>query len=165
MGVEQTYVRKYISLENGQFETVIDTNFSNPNEWANPEGYASIENSKGTTILDRNFTKVYPGIQPQEHLDNVQVVPNPYFSRSRFKESEFERKIRFTNLPSKCKISIFTISGELIYQLEHDDESSGNIWWDMRTVNNQEVSPGLYLYHVENETNSNEKIGKFAVIR
>jgi hypothetical protein len=165
MGVEPTYVTKYLPLSNGQFETVIDTNFSNPNEWANPEGYASIENSKGTTILDRNFAQVYPGIQPQENLDNVQVVPNPYFSRSKFKESEFERRIRFTNLPSKCKISIFTISGELIYQLEHDDESSGNIWWDMRTVNNQEIAPGLYLYYIENEMNSNEKIGKFAVIR
>jgi hypothetical protein len=165
MGVEPTYVTRFIPIGDGQFETVVDTNFSNPNEWANPEGYASIENSKGTTILDRNFSQAYPGIQPQQNLDNVKVVPNPYFSRSRFKESEFERRIRFTNLPSKCKISIFTIAGELVYQLEHDDESSGNLWWDMRTVNNQEVAPGLYLYHIENETDSDEKIGKFAVIR
>ena len=35
----------------------------------------------------------------------------------------------------------------------------------MRTLNNQEVAPGLYLYHIENQTDSNEKIGKFAVIR
>jgi hypothetical protein len=35
----------------------------------------------------------------------------------------------------------------------------------MRTVNNQEIAPGLYLYYIENEMNSNEKIGKFAVIR
>ena len=75
MGVEPTYVTRYIPLGDGQFETVIDTNFSNPNEWANPEGYASIENSKGTTILDRNFSQVYPGIQPQENLSSVKVVP------------------------------------------------------------------------------------------
>ena len=77
MGVEPTYVTRYLPLEDGQFKTVIDTNFSNPNEWANPDGYASIENSKGTTILDRNFTIVYPGIQPQNNLNDVKVVPNP----------------------------------------------------------------------------------------
>ena len=67
-GIEYTYsvvfmiwCRAYLchnlpSYRDGQFETVIDTNFSNPNEWANPEGYASIENSKGTTVLDRIFT-------------------------------------------------------------------------------------------------------------
>ena len=165
MGVEPTYVTRYLPLEDGQFKTVIDTNFSNPNEWANPDGYASIENSKGTTILDRNFTIVYPGIQPQNNLNDVKVVPNPYFSRSKFKESEFERRIRFTNLPKKCRINIFTISGELIFQIDHENEFSGNAWWDMRTLNNQEVAPGLYLYHIENQTDSNEKIGKFAVIR
>ena len=46
MGVEPTYVTRYLPLEDGQFKSVIDTNFSNPNEWANPDGYASIENSK-----------------------------------------------------------------------------------------------------------------------
>jgi len=170
MGVEPTYVTNYIPIDNGQFETVIDTNFSNPNEWANPEGYASIENSKGTTVLDRNFVQVYPGIQPQENLDHVKVVPNPYIARSQFKESEFQRQIRFTNLPSQCKIKIFTISGELVYELEHNNESSGNEWWDMRTVNNQEIAPGLYLYHIEKIENGNggkgeEIVGKFAVIR
>ena len=170
MGVEPTYVTRYIPLGDGQFETVIDTNFSNPNEWANPEGYASIENSKGTTILDRNFSQAYPGIQPQENLSNVKVVPNPYIARSQFKESEFQRQIRFTNLPRQCKIKIFTISGELVYEFEHNDEFSGNEWWDMRTVNNQEIAPGLYLYHIEkigsgNEGSVEEVVGKFAVIR
>ncbi|GIS53096.1 hypothetical protein Ct9H90mP29_01380 [bacterium] len=75
MGVEPTYVTRYIPLGDGQFETVIDTNFSNPNEWANPEGDASIENSKGTTILDRNFSQAYPGIQPQEKPEQCEGCP------------------------------------------------------------------------------------------
>ena len=98
------------------------------------------------------------------------MVPNPYISRSQFKESEFQRKIRFTNLPSKCKIKIFTISGELVYELEHDNEFSGNEWWDMRTVNNQEIAPGLYLYQIKTNEGADkgrnqEIVGKFAVIR
>ena len=170
MGVEPTYVKSYKSIGNGQFETVIDTNFSNPNEWANPEGYASIENSKGTTILDRNFVQVYPGVKPQNNLDNVNVVPNPYKVRSKFLESEFERRVRFTNLPQKCKISIFSLSGELIFEINHNNQLSGNEWWDLRTINNQEIAPGLYLYHIQNidlySGNAlDEVVGKFAVIR
>ena len=34
----------------------------------------------------------------------------------------------------------------------------------MRTENNNEVAPGLYIYYVESE-NGVEHIGKFAVIR
>ena len=170
MGVEPTYETRYISNVAGEFEAIIDTNYSNPNEWANPDGYASIENSKGTTILDRNFVQTYPGILPQDNLNDVKVVPNPYLGRSSFKESEFIRQIRFTNLPEKCIIKIFTLSGELVSEILHEDQSSGNEWWDMRTLNNQEASPGLYLYHIQklsstDNIKSEEIVGKFAIVR
>ena len=168
MGVEPTYKTSYIDRGGGIFESVVDTNFSNPNEWANPEGYASIENSKGTTILDRNFVQAYPGIRPQNDLDNVSVVPNPYIVRSGFKESEFNRRMRFINLPKECHIRVYTVSGELVSEIFHDDPDTGNAWWDMRTINNQEISPGLYIYHVS-KTNTSKRgsghVGKFAVIR
>ena len=32
------------NIGNGQYETIVDTNYSNPDQWANPEGYAAIEN-------------------------------------------------------------------------------------------------------------------------
>ena len=72
--------------------------------------------------------------------------------------------MRFTNLPQECRISIFTITGEIVKVIERSSQFDGNEWWDMRTVNNQEVAPGLYIYHVESN-NGKEKIGKFAVIR
>ena len=170
MGVEPTYETNYIKLDNGEFQSVIDTNFSNPDQWANPDGYASIENSKGTTILDRNFVQVYPGIKPQENLNTVRVVPNPYLARSNFKESEFLRRIRFINLPSKCVIKIFTLSGELVNKIDHNNENSGNEWWDLRTINNQEAAPGLYIYHIQqmdpyDNSQKQELVGKFAIVR
>ena len=167
MGVEPYYSVRYIDLGNGQYQTEIDTNFSNPNKWADPDGYASIENSKGTTILDRNFVQVYPGVSPTIDLKNVTVVPNPYIGGSKFNESEHSRKIRFTNLTKNCTIKIFTVAGELVTILRHSDESSGNAFWDMRTINNQEVGPGLYIYYIEdiNNKNGDSHIGKFAVVR
>ena len=97
-------------------------------------------------------------------LDTIKVVPNPYIVRSRFNETSISRKLRFTNLPQECRISIFTVTGELVRVLEHLNQFDGNEWWDLRTANNQEVAPGLYIYHVES-TNGEEKVGKFAVIR
>ena len=166
MGVESPYRTTYKDIGNGEFEAVIDTNFSNPDKWADPDGYASIENSKGTTVLDRNFVKVYPGVMPASDVSDIGVVPNPYKVHSGYQQSEHLRQIRFTNLPEKCTIMIFTLTGEHIRTLEHSDSESGNAWWDMRTVNNQEVVPGLYLFHVKQSGSSSEPfIGKFAVIR
>ena len=97
-------------------------------------------------------------------LDEIKVVPNPYVVRSRFNEAINSRKMRFTNLPQECRISIFTVTGEVVKVLDHNSQFDGNEWWDLRTDNNQEVAPGLYIYHVESK-NDKEKIGKFAVIR
>ena len=146
---------------------VVDTNYSNPDQWASPDGYASIENSKGTTILDRNFTQVYPGVTPITSLGDVGVVPNPYRVNSGFKEAEHLRQIRFTNLPEQCTIRIFSLTGEVVNIIDHNDSESGNAWWDMRTINNQEIAPGLYIYHVQSPSDigGDPFIGKFAVIR
>ena len=97
-------------------------------------------------------------------LDTIKVVPNPYIVRSRFNETSISRKLRFTNLPQECRISIFTVTGELVKVLDHNNQFDGNEWWDLRSANNQEIAPGLYIYHVESN-NGEEKIGKFAVIR
>ena len=166
MGVEPPYKTTYKDIGEGSFEAVVDTNYSNPDKWADPDGYASIENSKGTTVLDRNFIQVYPGVMPAADASNIGVVPNPYKVQSGFKESEHLRQIRFTNLPEKCAIKIYTLAGEHVSTIDHENAESGNAWWDMRTVNNQEVAPGLYLFYVEQSGSSSEPfIGKFAVVR
>ena len=167
MGVEPPFEETYTDIGNGQYEVAIDTNYSNPDQWANPEGYASIENSKGTTVLDRNFVQVYPGVMPVSSLGDVGVVPNPYRVNSGFKEDEHLRQLRFTNLPAQCKISIYTLNGEVVTIIEHDDSESGNAFWDMRSLNNQEVAPGLYIFHVQEPSSvgGDPYIGKFAVIR
>ena len=73
-----------------------------------------------------------------------------------------------TGLPEKCKISIFTVTGELVRTLPQDDPSSGFEYWNLRNENNQEVAPGLYLFTIEDTTtgNTNEPyVGKFVIIR
>ena len=92
-------------------------------------------------------------------------------ARSPFPETKYMRDIHFTNLPEKCIIKIYTINGEMVNTIKHENtegDESGTAKWNMRTVNNQEISPGLYIYTVEAKDNSGndiKHIGKFAVIR
>ena len=106
---------------------------------------------------------------PKDNLNELGVVPNPYIVRSGFKASEYIRQIRFTNLPERCDINIYTVSGEYVSTIKHDNPESGNEWWDMRTINNQELAPGLYLFYVSQKDasghTSETTVGKFAVIR
>ena len=167
MGIEPSLTKKFINIGNNEFEVEIDTNFSNPSKWADPEGYASIENSKGTTVLDKNFVQIYPGNKPYNSFSNIKVVPNPYLVSSRFNETEHIKRIRFTNITEKCLIQIFTLNGELVNEIIHDNSISGNTFWDLRTKNNQEAAPGLYIYHISDKSQENLEpvIGKFAIIR
>ena len=144
-------------------------NPANPLHFASPDGYQSIHSSKGRNVTDDNFVTVESGTNSTQNMsNNINVVPNPYFVHSNFNETEYKRQIRFTHLPEKCKISIFTISGEKVVTFDHEDENDGNHWWNLRTLNNQEVAPGLYIFAVENLTPgfTNEKfVGKFAIVR
>ncbi|MBI5806689.1 hypothetical protein HZA73_11715 [candidate division TA06 bacterium] len=99
----------------------------------------------------------------------VKVVPNPYLVRNTWETSNERSKLQFINLPAKCTIKIFTIAGNLIKVLEHENDSQttqgGTAWWDpMLTMNNQNIASGVYIYHVS-APGIGTHIGKFAVIK
>jgi len=99
----------------------------------------------------------------QEGLDNVQVVPNPYKGTALF-EAKYEDQICFINLPARCKISIFSLSGDLIDEMYKDEATTGAMYWDLISRNNQKVVSGLYVYIVETP-GGDKKVGKFLIIR
>jgi hypothetical protein len=106
-----------------------------------------------------------PDDNNSDDLDNIKVVPNPFIGNSNyFNESPGNSLMRFTHLPQKCTISIYTISGEFVTSIDHDDDFDGSEWWDVRNGRGQEVAPGLYIYVVETPTGE-KKIDKFAVVR
>ena len=95
-------------------------------------------------------------------------MPNPYFVHSDFNEDAGSGLMWFTHLPNKCKISIYTISGQLVSSFSHDDEFSGQISWNLKTGNGDMIAPGLYLYTVQaggSNSESFKHIGKFYVVR
>ena len=100
---------------------------------------------------------------PNDDLDNISVVPNPYIVESDFDPDVGDHYLRFTRLPLQCTIKIYTINGELVKQIFHISSFDGNEIWDLRNDAGQEVAPGLYIYVVE--TDDAKKIDKFAIIR
>lgn len=109
---------------------------------------------------------------------NVYVYPNPYIADGSYRRDAFEsrftdlipdrsRAIYFANLPNKCKITIFSIDGDILDMIFHDKpEGSGDAHinhWDMITKSNMTIVSGIYYFVVESEYGN--QIGKFAVIR
>ena len=101
-------------------------------------------------------------------LDEIGVVPNPYNATSVYEHIAFIREVQFIGLPEQCLIRIFNTAGELVQVIKHDVNSPGYRGpsieaWDLRTYNNQEVSFGVYVFHVI--SNDQEFTGKLAVIK
>ena len=108
-------------------------------------------------------------------LGKVLVVPNPYRvddnytlefggyeGRSR-SWNENKRILKFTLLPPKCTIRIFTIGGDIVATLHHENETVGEYDWNMLNSSNRTIASGVYVFTVESEYGT--QTGKFVVIR
>ena len=97
-------------------------------------------------------------------LDSIKVVPNPYVVSAVWELNENVREIHFTHLPPLCDIHIYTLTGEPVRTINHDNATVGWAAWDLLTENRQQVAYGLYIYVVETP-DGRTKMGKFAVIQ
>ena len=105
------------------------------------------------------------GIDPQNaksELSQIKVVPNPYIAHALWETKEGIRKIQFTHLPDQCTIRIYTLAGDLVRVVEHDN-GTGTEDWDLLNKDQQGIVPGVYYYHVDSEYG--QKLGKFAIIK
>jgi len=126
----------------------------------------SIESGKYWNMMQRN-NPVYPFLDPDStgtvDLDKILVVPNPYHDLSVKNNWPGEpNKIMFVNLPKECTIKIYTMSGDLVTKLDHDDGTAEESW-NQVSDSNQLVFSGVYIYHVESDLG--DKTGKFVIIR
>ena len=105
----------------------------------------------------------------KKDLEKISVVPNPYIVYSDYDETPASRRLWFNHLPNKCRITIYTVTGERVASILHDDDAlSGKESWDLRSQNGDLVAPGLYLYTVESEDGNGDyisHISKFAIVR
>jgi hypothetical protein len=106
----------------------------------------------------------------QEFQQAPYVVPNPYVGAASFEPAPYattgrgDRRIEFRGLPQSCTVRIYTVRGDLVQTMRHDGSTDGYIAWDLRTKDNLDVAPGLYIYHVD-AGSLGSHIGKFAIIK
>ena len=85
-------------------------------------------------------------------LSKIRAVPNPYLNQSTYELNQFDRIMRFVNLPSKpCTVRIFNLAGELVRTLEKEDVDTSYLRWDLDNHAGIPVASGIYIYHVEAE--------------
>jgi hypothetical protein len=107
---------------------------------------------------------------------NIYVYPNPATRDALEEYQEFYPsgddptgvRVTFTNLPrARNKVSIYTVSGDLVQSLNHDgSDGVGHISWNLMSRNGQEIVSGIYLYTVESDDSRFEDyVGKFVVVR
>lgn len=108
------------------------------------------------------------------------VYPNPYYGDGRYKDARYEdpqgfvdhsRVVHFANLPSEAKIKIYTLSGDLVKEIDHfatcKESGTNSQWtskasWNMRSQHNELIASGIYLYSIE--TDYGHYVGKLVII-
>ena len=118
--------------------------------------------------------KVIPSVPSTElytdqMLEDIKIVPNPYYVSHQAQRSPYDAKLYFTRLPKDCKITIFTPSGEIVRTLTHsqltpeNNDRYGMDVWDLLTSNRQRVGSSVYIAQVETPNGAKAFI-KFAVV-
>ena len=110
------------------------------------------------------------GARDQFEREEPYVVPNPYVAAAQFEPERFAtagrgpREIQFRAIPFNATIRIYTITGDLVQTLRQDNPTAGMVPWDLRSKDNLEIAPGLYIFHVD-APDVGESVGRFAIIK
>lgn len=125
--------------------------------------------------VNNNRYPIYPLRKPNDQFPKqVYVVPNPFRQHSGLLGQGERYRIEFIGLPAKCKISIFTPTGDLIQEIDHDDGSGSEAWGSVLDLDYQlnkwmlGISPGIYVFLVESLVPAHKgevHIGKFAIMK
>jgi hypothetical protein len=93
------------------------------------------------------------------------VVPNPYFIDGKHQYPN-SRNIRLVGLPAKCKIHIYSASGDRVMTVKHDNPKKGEDEFRQIAFNIAgEVQTGLYYFVVVADGGGASQSGSFVLIK
>lgn len=143
--------------------------------------------------IAQNRTFTIPGVRREEvEGRGVFVFPNPYRGDAAWDEELLrDRYLWFAGLPARCKIRIYTLSGDLVQTIDFDERTYGatnargiydpdDVWnpareiprlsgsmaaWDLTTRKDQAVASGLYLFSVEDLDSGEIERGRFLILK
>ena len=122
-------------------EFVSDCNADDELNESNP--YLTFNTSDIQTVTDDESAA-------QSAMDLIKVVPNPYYGSSKYERDQVDHRVKITNLPKTCTISIYNVSGTLVRQVSLDSDQNVTGWdWDLKNNYNVAISSGVYIIHVD----------------
>jgi len=113
-------------------------------------------------------------------LDNVQVVPNPYYAYSAYEQSQFENIVKVTNLPARATVTIYSLDGKFIQSFDRDASPMINeginpgltesqvvpaLEWNLKNSKGIPVASGVYIFHISAPGIGEKSIKWFGVNR
>ena len=130
----------------------------------NPTKFAAVG---GLPVYEFAFNDVEAlDVEPagySDALDNVQVVPNPYYAYSGYEQDQFETVVKVTNLPPRAIVTIYTLDGKFIQQFNRDATPIRNeginpaltetqitpaLEWNLKNNKGIPVASGVYIFHI-----------------
>lgn len=154
--------------------------------------YFSTPMPEGSTdTLNRNYpvyvfntnsisTATYNEEKAMTDLDLINVVPNPYYAYDDYERNQLDNRIKIVNLPPKCKITIFDMSGTMIRQFNVDKsgvtlprgsmsglntESKTSLDWDLKNFAGIPIAGGVYLIHIKADGLGERTLKWFGMLR
>jgi len=125
-------------------------------------------------------TTKYNQEKASSDLDLINVVPNPYYAYDDYERNQLDNRIKIVNLPTKCQITIFDMSGTLIRQFNVDKsgipqprsstagldtDAKTSIDWDLKNFAGIPIAGGIYLIHVKADGLGERTIKWFGILR
>ncbi len=159
---QYVYIDREVPLGHGFYYSV--TAYDNGHaSWA-IDSDVEVPPLESSIFANRSKTVYYTTLSPtKSSLNDVAVVPNPFYRSSGFQLAGDVKLIQFVNLSYECTIRIYTVRGDLVKTIHHSNVSSGVAFWNQISDYGQYVKSGMYFYHVSNQQGE-EKKGKFAII-
>ena len=127
-------VKLRVSKEYDAYE-IDGSNSGNPVYQFNTDDVATITNDNNTA---------------ENALSIVRVVPNPYYAYSAYETNQLDNRVKITNLPPRCVVSVYTTNGALVRRFNKDNPSTF-IEWDLKNTNAVPIAGGMYVIHVKAE--------------
>lgn len=114
--------------------------------------------TKGIATVTNNIEKA------KSDLDLINVVPNPYYAGKSYEVNQLDNRVKITNLPQKCTVTIYSSNGTIIRQY-NKDESKTTIDWDLKNYAGIPIAGGIYLIHIKSEGIGERVIKFFGALR
>jgi len=125
-------------------------------------------------------TTTYSQDKASTDLDQINVVPNPYFAYDDYERNQLDNRIKIVNLPDKCTVTIFDMSGTMIRQFKVDKsgvtlprgstaglntDAKTSLDWDLKNFAGIPIAGGVYLIHVKADGLGERVLKWFGILR